>query len=160
MDAHLGRARVHVGAAADGAPEAVAYRVLDAQREEVQTLERAALRGEVDADAARDVEALRPVEIKGGAVDVFFTAVGHGEQAQQHARGDAAFQVGAVEDPRVARERDAAGDGPHRARAEPGEFGGERVFQTARAGCEQLGVGLRGHRKAGMINRRLSAKVT
>jgi len=152
VNAHVRRARIHVGAPAQRIAEAVAYRVFNAQCDEVEALQRAALRRHVDADAARDRERLWPVEFPRSAIDVVFAAIRHGEQARQDACRDAAFQVGAVGDRVVTRERDTSGDVPHFTRAEVGQLGGKQVFQAARAGGKQAGVGLRGHRNSRIMD--------
>ena len=62
MDAHVGRARIHVRAFAAVRAKRIAHRVLQAQRHEVEAFQRAARRRDVDADGVARVEPLRPFE--------------------------------------------------------------------------------------------------
>src|SRR5690606_25856613 len=60
VDAHVGGALVDRGPPALLVAEAVAHRVLDGQRRELEALQRRARRGDVDADRAVRAEVLRP----------------------------------------------------------------------------------------------------
>src|SRR6185503_4926994 len=62
VDAHFGRGALDARALAERIAEAVAHRVLDAQRGELEALERALLRRDVHAQCALHGEEPRPVE--------------------------------------------------------------------------------------------------
>ena len=75
VDAHVGPARVHVGAHIEFVPEAVRYRVLDLERGKVQAVQRTVLRRDLDLEALLGREPDFPGHVAGGAVQVLFVAV-------------------------------------------------------------------------------------
>src|SRR5690606_14556650 len=81
---------IHARAPPGDGAEVVAYRVLDAQGDELQALQRRPARGDVDADRVLGGEPLRPRRRIGDAVDVLLAAVAAAGDAPHHAGGDAA----------------------------------------------------------------------
>src|SRR5262249_44991193 len=75
MDSHVRRRAVDVRAPAQLVAEAVANRVLDLERGELEAFERALLRGDVDTQGALDLEVFRPVDGLRRGVEVRFAAV-------------------------------------------------------------------------------------
>ena len=75
MDTYIGVARVYVRSRSGRRTKHIADRILDLQRGEIQALQRASDRGDIDADAARGAEPVRPWQCARGLVDVLLTAV-------------------------------------------------------------------------------------
>ena len=90
MHAHIGIGAVDARALAERVAKPVAHRVLDAQRRELEALQRALLRRDVDAQRALDAEVARPVDGLRRGVEILLVAVVELADAPEDARGDAA----------------------------------------------------------------------
>src|SRR6266571_414976 len=148
VDAHLGRARVHVGPAPAVGAKAVAHRVLDAQGGEFEALQRRAARVDVDANALSLAEPVGPAQRERRFVDVLFAAAGSAGKPHQHAGCEPRLEVGAQAGPHVAFERDPARNRSDLLRAELLQLVGEERFEASGAGSEES---LRGHRGLSMM---------
>jgi hypothetical protein len=118
------------------ATETVADAVLDAQRDEIEALQRRLDSRDVYAQGLRRREPPRPVAFQRQPVDVVFLRVAARRHAQQHARGNARMQVDAVADRPVAGEGDAAAERLDVQAALGGNVFGKKGFEAARAGGE------------------------
>ena len=134
--ADVGSLFVHGRAFAEAVALAVAYRVFDFQADEGGVFDAGAFAFHMDFDAVRRGEPILPADVARGFVDVVFGAVGGFGQAQQHAAGGAAVQVGAVNLFEAAGAGDAAVGGGEVGAALGGKFGVQDAFQPARAGNE------------------------
>ena len=126
-----------VGPLADRVAEAVAHGILDAQRGELEALQRRTHGGDMDADAAAHVEQARPFDLARQAIDVVLGAIVGAGDTPQHARGDARFEIDAVAGLPAAAEADAARHRLDVARAGGGHVLGQQRLQPARAGREE-----------------------
>src|SRR5215510_462180 len=145
VDANIRHARVHVRPSAGVRAEAIADRVLHAQRHELEALHRRADRGDVDADRAPDVKALGPRDGEGRLVDVLVVCVRRVGYAPQDARRDSGPKIRPVAGCEIAFEVHAPAGGPSPAGAAGIELAREHFLETARAGGEER---LQGHREA------------
>src|SRR5688572_6259854 len=131
MNTDLRRRALHVGALAQGVAKPVADGVLDAQRGELEALERALLRGEIDAQAALHVEELRPVERFRSCINILLIAIRERIDFPKNARRDARPQVGSITDVPTARKGDSPGDNRRLRSAQRLELLGKKLFEAA-----------------------------
>ena len=75
MHSYVGGGALDVRPPAAGITEAVAHGVLDPQGGELQALERAFLRRDVDAQRSLDAEVIRPIDGSHGRIQVVLVAV-------------------------------------------------------------------------------------
>jgi len=145
VDAHVRTARLDVRPRAGALPEAVADRVLHAQRHKLEALHRRADRGDVDADRAPDVKALGPRDGERRFVDVVLVCVRRLGDAPQDPRRDARIDIRPAADRDLALEMHAAADRPGAAGTDPMELAREHLLEATRAGGEER---LQGHPEA------------
>ena len=93
MDANIRLAGVDARPAIAFLTETIADRILDTQGDEVEALQRAFDRGDINAQRLRRQEPARPVDAQCQLVDVVFLAVATCGDAAEDARGDARMQV-------------------------------------------------------------------
>ena len=132
VHAHVRFARVDVRPLAGIGTEAVADRVLDAQRDELQTLERTLDRRHIDANRLCRREPLAPRAVESELVDIVFLGVTTVRDAPEDARGDARMQVGGIAGRPVGDEMHAAGNRLQILHAGGGQVFGKQGFKPAR----------------------------
>ena len=137
MHPHIGIRALDARPLAEGIAKAVDHRVLDAQRRELEALQRALLRRDVDAQRALDTEVARPVDGAHRCVEVVLVAIVEFADAPQDARGEPRPEVRAVAGVPAAGEGDAAG---HRAGGdtEIRELAHQKLLEAARTGREPM----------------------
>ena len=91
--AEVGEAGVDAGALACAFTQVVADGIFDAQAGEVEALQVAAARDDVDAQGVLRGDPVGPVDATGHDVDVVFVAVDAGGDAPEDALGQAALQI-------------------------------------------------------------------
>ena len=146
-DREIREARVDAGPRAGHVAHHVADGVLDAQRGEVQALQRRALCGDVHADGLVRRDPLRPVDAAPEVVQVVFVAVVAVHHRPQHALRDAAAQVQAHRVLDAFVDHHAAAPGNHAlVRADDADaFLGEQFLAAVGAGDEEeVGLGVHG----------------
>ena len=134
----VGAARVDARARAGGLAHHVAHAVLDAQRGEIEALERRALRRHIDLDGLRGRHPVGPAHAAGERVEIVFAAVGRLGDAPQHALREAAAEVERHRFVCAAGQLDAAAARARgRARQQPRHFAGKQAFDARGARQEQ-----------------------
>jgi hypothetical protein len=137
MHAHVRVCALHVRPAAERVAEAVAHRVLDLERGELQALERALLRRDIDADRAFDGKVARPVDGLGGGVDVVLAGVGELADAPEDPRGYARPQVRLVGDVPTTAESYASGYATQILRSQGLQLLEQKFLEAARRAGEE-----------------------
>jgi hypothetical protein len=134
----IGPARVDARALARLLAQLVAHRVLDAQCGEVQALQRATLRGGVDAQRVLRGDPLRPFDASGQRIQIVFVpVVGRGD-LDQHTLRQPAAQVGGHQAFGIGGQRHAAAHRARRAaRQQAAELVAQQRLDAGRAGQEQ-----------------------
>ena len=136
LDPDVRAPAVHRGAAAGEFLEAVAEAVLDAQRREVEALERAAVRRRMDAEGRVRAEPLLPRGLLRDRVDVATVPVLVERDAHQYAGRQARMEAGGHAELEPARKRNAALGGADEVRVgvEREDLLFEKVLKTKGAG--------------------------
>src|SRR5262245_38278715 len=137
MNAHIGRCAVDARPFAERIPEAVADRVLDAQRGELEALERALLRRQIDAQRALEREVARPIERLGRAVDVFLAAIPEVADQPKYPRHHPRPETGPLTHVPAAAAGNAAGHFGKLAGAERTQLLQQQILKSPRRGGEE-----------------------
>jgi len=142
-DAQIGPHGVDIGARTVLVAHPVAERVLDAQRGEVEALERASVRGAVDAQRLARRDPVRPRHAARQLVQVALVAVRTLGDLDQAALREPALEIEHHDLVRVAGERDAAARRAHAAvRQQRSHLGLEQRLGAGGAGKKER----QGHR--------------
>src|SRR4051812_11003909 len=137
MNAHVRRRTIHVGPAADLVAKEIAHRVLHFQRGELEALQRAFLRRDVDPYALLYGEVFRPGERPRRVVQVLLVPVGELAHAPKDARSDARPEVRPVADLPGSAERDPSGGLRRSLGAERHKLLEEQFLEPARTAREK-----------------------
>ena len=137
MDPHVRRGAIDVGPAAELVAEPVADRVLHLQRRELEALQRALLRRDVDPDLPLHGKVPWPVHCLYGGVVVVFVLVGEIRDAPKDPRRDARPEVGAIADLPGAAERDPSGRLLQFFSTKGRQFLEKQLFQATRTAREE-----------------------
>ena len=121
MEAHLRFAGIDARPLSRFGPEAVADRILDAQRDEFQALEWALDRRDIDTDRLFRAAPAFPGGFVSQLVDVIFRRIAPVGDLPEDARGDARVQIGCVANRPVGAEMHATGNGLQAARTGIGQ---------------------------------------
>ena len=137
VNADIRPARVHVGTGAGGLAEAIADRVLDPERDEIQALQRALLGADLHLDRATGGKPFVPGQVMRGLKNIMLIAVGAVKDAPQDTAGNPAVEIDHVTEGKRAGKGHPAGDVRRILRAQLLQLGAQHGLQPSRAGRKE-----------------------
>ena len=137
LQRHVRRARIDIRTSAGETAHLVAHRVFDFQGGEIEARERAFGRRDIDADRARRFEEIGPARRLRDAVNIGLARVAAARHLPKYPARQAAFEIDAIAEKKIAGELNAAADRVDLLGLEAPQFVGEEQFEPARTSGEE-----------------------